>query len=127
MKIAFGRAVFAGAVAMALFAGNGAQASVKNVYPLNFDTCSGNCNPAAGDEVTVTVDGSNLDFDVTLVGGDAFHKTTSAEHYALVFNIDKSPIVMTGLSSGFTLHSATAGTSADRLARGLQIRNLGGQ
>jgi hypothetical protein len=47
---------------------------------------------------------------VTLFGGDEFKATTSGQHEALAFNIDKSTISLSKLTrSDFTLVSSSQG------------------
>ena len=75
----------------------------SEVFPLVADFCSGGCMPNAMDNVTVTQDSTvstTLDFLVMLAGGDAFNKSSSGQHDALAFNIDKPTISLSNLGPG---------------------------
>jgi hypothetical protein len=87
---------------------NAASAAVGTIN-LNIDHCTGTCL-AAGDGGTVTVNDSGgvLAFDVKLTGNLVFQPSTGLD--AFLFSLDKTPISITGLTSGFTLLSTAAGS-----------------
>ncbi len=103
----FRNAVKAATIVAGLGWATGAQAGVQENFHFSQDDCSGECLPNAQDNVTVTQKGANLDFVVTLFGGDGFNQSHSGQHDALAFDIDKSSISLSSLTSGFSLVSSS--------------------
>ena len=96
---------------MGLCAASGAHSAITEIFLLDVDHCTGGCLPNAADNVTMTQNASALDCLVNLFGGDEFKSTTSGQHEALAFNIDKSTISLSKLTgSDFTLVSSSQGS-----------------
>jgi hypothetical protein len=82
-------------VALSMATASGAEAAV---YDVTSDHCTNLCSPDSGDNVTVTQDGANLDFVVTLLGGDQFmHGPTGNGKSTFGFDFDLSTISISGL------------------------------
>jgi hypothetical protein len=58
--------------------------------------------------VTLTQNGSNVNFTVSLASGDTFISTGAGGGNSFLFDINMSPITVTGITSGYTLSSNTS-------------------
>ena len=84
-----------------------AQATVlvSSTYSLNQYVGSGSAGPGPYGTVTLTSSGSNVDVSVSLAGIEGFVDTGAG--YSLTWEMDNSPLTITGLTPGFSVVGGT--------------------